>query len=161
MEILLTGTQVITGVIRAATWTPQLVEIYLAEAAETLGRLPGTQVCRHTMRWPDSQRVPDGFDQSVQGRSPGGPPSAAAIDRMDTTLDWLHWLEPDDRRLVWERACGVPWKILAYRHGMTRTTAWRHWVAALLTISQRLGTGRTNKTADATLFDATNHRPTC
>ena len=157
----MTGPLGFSGAIGAATWTPHLVEACLAEAADTLGRLPDMQLCGHTTHWPDTQRPPHDLDYPLQGRVRGGPPSATAIDRMDATLDWLHWLEPDDRRLVWDRACGVPWKILAHRHGMTRTTAWRHWVAALLTISQHLSDSRKNKTADATLFDATNHRLTC
>ena len=144
---------------RPEAWPPSVIGIYLAEAADTLSRLPDLHAGRYTTLWPDVERRPDGLDHLARGR--GGPPSATAIDRMDATLDWLHWLEPDDRRLAWDRACGVPWKILAHRHGMTRTTAWRHWVAALLTISQHLSDSRKNKTADATLFDATNHRPTC
>lgn len=135
---------VITMATKPEPWTPHSVEACLAEAASTLTRLPNMQVCGHTTRWPDIRRPPHDLDRPVQESGRGGPPSGAAIDRMDATLGWLRWLEPDDRRLVWDRACGVPWKILAHRHGMTRTTAWRHWVAALLTISRQLNNRRNN-----------------
>ena len=37
-----------------------------------------------------------------------------AIDRMDEALDWLMWLEPEERRLVWLRAEGLPWKRITH-----------------------------------------------
>lgn len=67
-----------------------------------------------------------------------GPPQPGAIDRMDEVMIWLTWLEADDARIVWLRACRTPWKLITWRFGMSRTTAWRNWVAALLTIAARL-----------------------
>ena len=57
---------------------------------------------------------------------------------MDEALGWLCWLEPDERRLVWLRAEGLPWKRLTHRLGIGRTTAWQRWTMALLKISVRL-----------------------
>ena len=57
-------------------------------------------------------------------------PAAAApeaIDRMDEALGWLCWLEPEERRLVWLRAEGLPWKRITRRLGIGRTTAWQRW----------------------------------
>jgi hypothetical protein len=61
-----------------------------------------------------------------------------AIDRMDEALSWLTWLEPEERRLVWLRTEGLPWKRITHRLALGRTTAWQRWTAALLKISVRL-----------------------
>ena len=41
--------------------------------------------------------------------------------------DGLCWLEPEERRLVWLRAEGLPWKWITHRLGIGRTTAWQRW----------------------------------
>ena len=61
-----------------------------------------------------------------------------AIDRMDEALDWLMWLEAEERRLVWLRAEGLPWKRITHRLAIGRTTAWQRWTIALLKIATRL-----------------------
>jgi Domain of unknown function (DUF6362) len=67
-------------------------------------------------------------------------PAAApeAIDRMDEALERLCWLEPDERRLVWLRADGMPWKWITRRLGIGRTTAGQRWTLGLLRIATRL-----------------------
>ena len=62
-------------------------------------------------------------------------PSPEAIDRTDEALRWLGWLEPEERRLVWLRAEGLPWKRITHRLGIGRTTAWQRRTTALLKIS--------------------------
>ena len=57
---------------------------------------------------------------------------------MDEALGWLMWLEPEERRLVWLRAEGLPWKWITRRLGIGRTTAWQRWTIALLKIAVRL-----------------------
>jgi hypothetical protein len=78
--------------------------------------------------------VPDG--DGVGARPATAPPEA--IDRMDETLQWLCWLEPEERRLLWLRAAGMPWKWITHRLGIGRTTAWQRWTMALLKITTRL-----------------------
>ena len=41
-------------------------------------------------------------------------------------------------RIVWLRAEGQRWRQVCYRAGVVRSTAWRRWVAALITISKKL-----------------------
>ena len=65
-------------------------------------------------------------------------PAPEAIDRMDVAIGWLCWLDPEERRLVWLRAEGLPWKRITHRLGIGRTTAWQRWTTALLKISVRL-----------------------
>lgn len=119
-------------------WTPKMVEERLEEAADTLKRLPNDRVCRTRSAWPPV--IHDFWE--MYGQEPArlrpGPPTAAAIDRMDQCFDWLRWLEADDARLVWLRACGVRWKAISWRLGVCRNTAWRRWVAALVAITARL-----------------------
>jgi hypothetical protein len=57
---------------------------------------------------------------------------------MDEALAWLGWLDPEERRLVWLRAEGMPWKMITRRLGVGRTTAWQRWTLALLKIATRL-----------------------
>ncbi|CUW37105.1 conserved protein of unknown function [Magnetospirillum sp. XM-1] len=121
-------------------WAPKMVAVYLEEAAETLRRLPRVKVQGYVTAWPEIVRdYWDAFGRDeVQVRP--GPPSAKAIDQMDVTLGWLRWLEIEESRLVWHRACGRPWKAIAHEFGCDRTTAWRRWTYALVTIAARLNT---------------------
>jgi hypothetical protein len=130
-----------TPAVAALAWTPKLIAERLAEAADVLALLPEEQPRGLYDLWP---------------RIVGGPctgtarPAAApeAIDRMDETLAWLGWLDPGERRLVWLRAEGMPWKWITRRLGVGRTTAWQRWTIALLKIATRLNAsaeqGRSN-----------------
>jgi hypothetical protein len=112
-------------------WTPELVAERLAEAADVLARLPQER----------ARGFYDLWSRIILEPSTGACPAAAmpeAIDRMDEALSWLAWLVPDERRLVWLRAEGLPWKRITYRFGIGRTTAWQRWTIALLKISVRL-----------------------
>ena len=114
-------------------WTATLVADRVAEAADTLARLPDQRVRGHYDLWPKLI--------GAAGRQAG--PAAAspeAIDRMDEALGWLMWLEPEERQLVWLRAEGLPWKWITRRMGIGRTTAWQRWTTALLKIVVRLDT---------------------
>jgi hypothetical protein len=115
-------------------WTPQAVAERLAEAADVLDRLPEPRGRGFYSLWPLTPEVPDG--DGVRARPATAPPEA--IDRMDETLQWLCWLEPGERRIVWLRAEGLPWKRITYRFGIGRTTAWQRWTIALLKIATRL-----------------------
>jgi Domain of unknown function (DUF6362) len=112
-------------------WTSELVAERLAEAADVLARLPEAKMRGYYDPW----RMLVG----VTGRGPSpAAPAPEAIDRMDQVLGWLCWLDHEERRLVWLRAEGLPWKRLTHRLGIGRTTAWQRWTTALLKISVRL-----------------------
>jgi hypothetical protein len=120
-----------TTALAGPRWTPTLVAERLEEAADVLSRLPEHQVPGFVDPW----------SRIVGAPSSSTAPAAAApeaIDRLDQALGWLMWLEPEERRLVWLRAEGVPWKRITYRLGIGRTTAWQRWSMALLKISVRL-----------------------
>lgn len=47
-------------------------------------------------------------------------PTPKEIDMADRVqFVWLRWLSPENRRLVWLRFDGVPWKVLAYQENLT------------------------------------------
>ena len=112
-------------------WTPRRVADRLSEAVDVLDRLPDgfDPGCRST--WP---RVPG--DRS--GAPWAAAPSPEAIDGADEVYGWVSALEAEERRLLWWRAEGVPWKRITRRLGIGRTTAWQRWTVALLKITTRL-----------------------
>ena len=67
-----------------------------------------------------------------------GPPTADAITRLDETMEWLHWLEPDQVRLVWLHAEDVPRKVIMAKLGVGRDKVWRMWASAMMIITTRL-----------------------
>ena len=120
-------------------WTSELVAERLAEAADVLARLP-------------EERIRGFYDlvakdtwSAVYRRRARRHAMPEAIDRMDEALGWLCWLEPEERRLVWLRAEGLPWKRITHRLGIGRTTAWQRWTIALLKISVRLNAAAEQK----------------
>ena len=112
-------------------WDKEAVARRLEEAADVLARLPEERVRGFYDLWPRIVGEPC--------QTPGLAAAAPeAIDRMDEALGWLCWLEPEERRLVWLRAEGLPWKRITHRLGIGRTTAWQRWTMALLKIAIRL-----------------------
>jgi Domain of unknown function (DUF6362) len=112
-------------------WDKDAVARRLEEAVDVLARLPEGRAGGFYDLWP----------KLVGEACRHARPAAAApeaIDRMDEALGWLLWLEPEERRLVWLRAEGVPWKRITHWLGIGRTTAWQRWTTALLTIAVRL-----------------------
>jgi hypothetical protein len=115
------------------------IEERLEEAAWTLRRLPEKDRPRgYGSSWPPIVRDA----KHAYGYTPQAPmrvvPSAAAITRMEECFDWLMMIDPEDARIVWLRAENVRWKQICIRAGVVRSTAWRRWVAALMTISKKL-----------------------
>lgn len=143
-------------------WTPEVVAERFEEAADTLRRLPAVKVQGYFNTWPpiirDFWETFGWHDAEVRL----GPPSPAAIDRMDKTVLWLRWLEPEEVRLVWLRAEGVRWKLICARFGIGRTTAWHRWSAALGKIAVYLNGGMTAGRSQVGARDKTAaHRRRC
>ena len=120
-----------------STWTPRLVEGRLAEAASVLERLPAPRRLDYFNTWP--AYFHDFSDLVGQAPQPMRiSPSPAAISRMEETLGWLVWLEPEDAKLVWMRAERARWRAICLRFGIARATAHRRWQYALCVIVWRL-----------------------
>jgi hypothetical protein len=122
-------------------WTPAAVADRLAEVADVLARLPEERVRGLYHLWPRMIEAPSWGCCAAA-------PAPEAIDRMDEALGWLCWLEPEERRLVWLRAEGLPWKRITHRLGIGRTTAWQRWTSALLKISTRLNAAAEQNSPD-------------
>jgi len=119
-------------------WTASQVEERMVEAADTLQRLPEERVQGYFSTWPTIVRH---FWEAFgwhEARVRPIPPSPGAIDRMDETLAWLRWLEPDDAKIVWLRASGERWKGICWKVGLARATTHRHWLFALSVIAWKL-----------------------
>jgi hypothetical protein len=112
-------------------WSEEAVARRLEEAVDVLARLPEDAARGIYDMWPRIVGAP----WASAGRAAAAP---EGIDRMDEALRWLTWLEPEERRLVWLRAEGLPWKWITHRLGIGRTTAWQRWKMALLNIATRL-----------------------
>jgi len=119
-------------------WTVTDIADRFEEAAQTLKRLPPVRVQGYSSTWPEIVRTV--MEQLQADRLPMrlGPPLPDAISRMEETINWVFWLEEDERRLVWLRAARVPWRPICWQLGCGRTKAWQMWTIALLKVATRL-----------------------
>jgi len=122
--------------------TAKYIRARLEEAADTLRRLPmpremgGLRGGKSTM--PDYVQSAQEAYGYTQAEAPRIPPSAEAIDRMDEALAWLRWLPEREGRLVWMRSMRIGWKRVTEEFHCDRTTAWRHYTAAIMVIAARV-----------------------
>jgi hypothetical protein len=128
------------------TLTPRDIEDRFEEAAYVLRRLPEKDRPRgYRSSWPPIVQEA----KHAYGYTPEAPmrviPSATAITRMEECLDWLLLIDPEDARIVWLRAEGARWRQVCIQAGCVRSTAWRRWAAALLTVSKKLNSAAKSK----------------
>ena len=119
-------------------WTPILVEERLAEAAAVLKRLPEEKVQGYFSAWPD---VVHDLNESFGWHDPvlRRPwPSPGSIDRMDETMQWLQWLDPDVAKICWFRAAGKRWKTICGKVGLQRTAVHQRYLFGHCVIAWRL-----------------------
>jgi hypothetical protein len=75
-------------------WTVKFVEERLFEAADVLKRLPEPRVQGYFNTWPRS--LVEFSDGRATARADATAAAiTAAITRMEATMGWLRWLEPD------------------------------------------------------------------
>ncbi len=110
----------------------------LEQAAHTLKRLPKVAVQGFFGTWPaivrESMEAYGWEDAHIHP----GPPSPRHITEMDEALRWLMWLESDDVKLVWLRACGIRWKAIGRLTGWSVSKLQHDWRVALVKITHRL-----------------------
>lgn len=137
--------------------TPREIEDRFEEAALTLKRLPnppGSGARGYGRSWPEyvhEAKHAYGYEEARIRVIP----NAREIQRMEEALEWLALIGgdseqaiSDNRRIVWMRAEGYRWKQICRAVGCVRSTAWRRWTAALVTIANRLN--RQRKTSATT-----------
>lgn len=107
-------------------WIPDddHLRVLLEEAASTLRRLPRATAKPRLASWPTVVResLPLMAAGTVEGPGRLAAPTPGAIDRMDVVLVWLLACDPDARRLVWARACRIPWRRLEDQDGRSHMT---------------------------------------
>lgn len=124
------------------------IEDRLEEAALTLKRLPnppGSGARGYGSSWPEyihEAKHAYGYHEARMKVIP----NATEIQRMEDAIAWLLLIDypgdPEraaiDRRIVWMKAENHRWRAICNTAGLSRSQAWRRWVAALITIERRL-----------------------
>lgn len=126
-------------------WTTETVIARLREAADTLRRLPfpkGGKPPGLKAAWPD---VVADYWTVYAKHKPKMRLAAAepgAILRMDEALQWILWIERDQRIIVWAKASGFSWREIAKLHGGggRSTLQRRHDKAVALIIARLINT---------------------
>lgn len=118
-----------------AEWTKEEVAARLVEAVETGRKLPRVRVQGYFNVWPTLAW--DGWESfgAEEAKPLRFPPTPAAVERMMEVMRWMQWLEVEQRHLLWMRARQCEWKDICRRFGCDRTTAWRRWQKALVTLA--------------------------
>lgn len=124
--------------------TPSELEDRFEEAALTLRRLPnppGSGPKGYGTAWPEyvrDARHAYGYHEARMRVVP----SAQDIERMEECIGWLRLVGASEGRIIWLRAERVRWRQICIRMGCVRSTAWRRWAAALITIANHLNRNR-------------------
>lgn len=123
---------------KTVTVKQKYVEDRIREAARTLQRLPEERVQGYFSAWPaikrDEMEIMQMEKQPLRIR-----PTSDDITEMEEVLFvWISWLDVDERKLVWQRAERVRWKIICAQFGVGRTKAWEMYKCALGKIAARI-----------------------
>lgn len=123
---------------KTVTVKQKYVEDRIHDAARTLRRLPEERVQGYFSTWPKIKR--DEMEILQMKKEPMRiRPSMDDITEMEEVLFvWLRWLEVDERKLVWQRAERVRWKLICAQFGVGRTKAWAMYKCALGKIAARI-----------------------
>ncbi len=120
-------------------WTEKMVETYLEDAAKVMKSLPPVRVQGYFTAWPEP--IHDYWD--VYGRHEIDKKklfraTPRQIDQMEYVLTWLRYPSLRERRIIWDRANRVPWKVLEHKYDSSRSTLWREYSHGLIWIVARL-----------------------
>lgn len=124
-----------------AVWTIDDVAARFAEAARTSRRLPAVRVQGYFNVWPAIKR--SDYERMARDDDPvyRFPPTPEDVARMLVVMQWVQWLEVEQRHLVWMRAQHYGWRDITQRLGCDRTTAWRRWQRAMQDVADKLQHG--------------------
>ena len=122
---------------RHTKWSPELVEKRFEAMFITLKRLPPGMTQGYYNLWPDIK-----YSKIELLMQTPGPLRLQAlpedISRMEETLQWIIWVDIPERKMIWKRAAGVPWKAIMQETNLGRTTLWTQYKLALSQIAERL-----------------------
>jgi hypothetical protein len=111
---------------------PLEAEAWLAEAVDTLRRLPAAYVAPRLTRWPAlvrASREAYGYEAARPRRGPAAP---EAITRLDVVLMALRRVPVEEQRLLWSRANGFSWRRIAALAGAAPNTCRTRYLGALI-----------------------------
>ena len=116
---------------------PEQIAERFEECVSTLDKLPSERSLGYVSYWPQIKYEPRELaKQELKPIRFKATPDQ--ITRMEETLNWIEWINPGERNLVWLRAYRTPWRVIAHETGFPKTSAQRYWQAALLKIAVRL-----------------------
>ena len=121
------------------TTSLSIVESALKQAAQTLRSLPHKTFAGYASYWPDVVRsTPESWlARPYQTHAPHKS-TPQEISAMDEVLNWLFILTPEERRIVWARACNIPWRALEDHDGRSHVTLRKIHVRGLTSIALAL-----------------------
>lgn len=101
-------------------WTSAMVEAYLEDAAEIMKALPRVTVQGYFSTWPTP--IHDFWDMFGQHEvEKRWRPTPRQISQMEYVCEWLRAVPVRDSKIIWRRASGVPWKVIAHDLQSSRT----------------------------------------
>lgn len=102
-------------------------------AADIMKRLPSVKAKGYGTSWPEMlYTLAEIIEQEAEPSRLQA--NSQEVSEMERILDWLKPLDAFETKLVWKRACRVPWKVLSYDFRADRTTLWRKYDRALAKI---------------------------
>ncbi len=121
------------------TTSLSIVESALKQAAQTLQSLPHKTFAGYASYWPDVVRsTPESWlARPYQTHAPHKS-TPQDISAMDEVLNWLFILKPEERRIVWARACNISWRALEDHDGRSHVTLRKIYMRALTSIALAL-----------------------
>ncbi len=123
---------------KTVTVKQKYVEDRIHEAARTLRRLPEERVQSYFSTWPKIKRDEMEILQMEKEPMRVRATSDDITEMEEVLFVWLRWLEVDERKLVWQRAERVRWKLICAQFGVGRTKAWEMYKCALGKIAARI-----------------------
>ena len=115
------------------------IECALKQAAKTLKSLPHKTFAGYASYWPDVVRsTPESWLARPYDTNSPYKSTPQEISAMDEVLNWLFMLTPDERRIVWARACNLPWRALEDRDGRSHVTLRKIYLRGLTSIALAL-----------------------
>jgi hypothetical protein len=126
-------------------WTIDDVAVRFEEAATTGRRLPPVRVQGYFNTWPPIVRQQWELFAADSGEYRSFPPDHKDVDRMLEAMQWVLWLEVEQRHLIWMRAKRYGWRDITVRFACDRSTARRRWQKALEIVATNLNAGQPSK----------------
>lgn len=117
-----------TGCKPIQCWTPQLLKSLLLSLVRVETRLPrpGPRGFAQTDWIQPRQRHANPNSKTDQS-----PPSEDDVTLLLKVHEWMLWLDEPERHLLRMHAKGVPRDLICRKLGISRSSVWRHWMAAI------------------------------